>query len=186
MLKRGKEYVIATPKMVWRYEYLNEHSQNRSVITELERIINIEGPISEDLLLDKFKVIVNLSKHSAKSKRIFDLNIRYVNCKKVNELGMNFYYPNNMEYSFDYYRKSAYDIRNIEDIPLSEIKALMKDLLELHGKISLDDLNHLIANMFGVKSLVPAIEEKITLRVKEVVKNSIDFMIDSEFIKLRY
>ena len=91
-----------------------------------------------------------------------------------------------MSYNIDFYRKSSYDIRGIDDIPLNEIKALMKDLLELHGKISLDDLNHLIANMFGVRNLVASIEEKIINKVKEVVNKSVDFTMDDEFIKLRY
>ena len=186
ILKRGKEYNQVIPKRVAYYDYLSEYTPNRTVIAELERIINIEGPISEGLLLDKFKVIVNLSKHSSKSRRIFELHIRNTNCNRINELGVNFYYSKEMSYNIDFYRKSSYDIRGIDDIPLNEIKALMKDLLELHGKISLDDLNHLIANMFGVRNLVASIEEKIINKVKEVVNKSVDFTMDDEFIKLRY
>ena len=181
----GKEYVKYSPKKVCDYESLSEEKYNRYIIKELEKAIDSEGPISENLLLEIFKQMINITKMGTRVRRIFDLNMKYVyHREKFIEDKTSFYLPLNQTMdNVNYYRQSSYDIRHISDIPSCEIRWAIIDLLDAHGTLKIEELSNLLCGIFGVKNVVQTINEAISKKVYYILSTYNDFTIYNGFIK---
>lgn len=182
--KRLNKYVVYSPSKKYNYESLQYEDYYPELVGELTRCIDIEGPICEELLLERFKDILDISKAGSRVKRIFDLNIRMVNRLKNFENGSYIYYPIK-DNKCDFYRVSSIQERGISLIPPCEIKAALVDLLELQGAINKNEIIRIIGNTFGLKNVTSTTEQKITEVVNYILDNNNLFLVENDYIKLR-
>ena len=184
--KRAKDYVPYISSFRINYELLNDTTVNTRLLEEVIKIIDFEGPISYTLLLERFKVIVGVSKVGARVKRIFDNVLAKTKRVKKLELSQIVYFPNNVyENNIDYYRISKDKARDILEIPACEIKIAMIDILEVQGRIKDTEIARILAEFFGFKVLTQSTSDKLNKLIKYVIVNSSEFIIQDNYLILK-
>ena len=183
---RAKDYVPYYSLLRIDYNLLNEQVVNQKLLDEINKIIDLEGPISYTLLLERFKSITGISKVGAKAKRIFDNLLNKSTRLKKLELSQIIYFPKDVyENHIDYYRISKNKERDILEIPACEIKIAMIDILELQGRIKNAEVARILALFFGFKVLTQTTAEKLNKLIKYVLVNSNEFIIEDNYIILK-
>lgn len=182
--KRKMEYRTYDISTTINYDGLKEEVYP-NLVKYLEDTILNEGPISENLLLERFKKIINVDKAGTKVKRLFALQMNNAKVYKSYELNDVFYYPyGKSENDISYYRASSLFQRPIEAIPAAEIKNAMIDILELQGEILLNDLIKYVAYEFGVVNVTSSINEKLSLIINFILNCYNIFKKNSNLISL--
>ena len=183
---RAKDYVPYYSTLRIDYNLLNEQVVNQKLLDEINKIIDLEGPISYTLLLERFKSITGISKVGAKAKRIFDNLLNKSTRLKKLELSQIIYFPKDVyENYINYYRISKNKERDILEIPACEIKVAMIDILELQGRIKNTEVARILALFFGFKVLTQTTSEKLNKLIKYVLVNSNEFIIEDNYIILK-
>ena len=184
--KRSRKYVQYKVSKKMDYNSMSEFYVYYDVLNELKNVIDNEGPISYNLLLEKFKDIVGVSKAGAKVKRIFDMTLKQIDRVSDDDINQKIYYPVNvLKESIDYYRKSTQEDRDILDIPTCEIKQAMLDIIELQGEIKESDMAYILGDFFGMKAITQTTLDKLNKSIKYVIKTSNLFVVKNNFISIK-
>lgn len=110
----------------------------------------VEGPISLDLIKDRFKNYLSIKKWGTNVDNLFNINFIPSRYKVTKTLEKSFYWPiSNENCEIDYYRRSNYQERSLDNIPIEEYFAIMSEILLMQTDISKNDLIRLIANKFN-------------------------------------
>lgn len=181
----SKEYVKCECEIDIDYEKLTIEFVNKAIVKALTEIIDKEGPISSNILYERFKEMLKIKKVTAKSKTIFDNHLKQVKRTKVLEPNKIVYFPKGInEKDINYYRLSSSDDREITEVPLCEIKWAMVDIIEAQGNILLNDVAKIIANFFGKKVITQQINLKINQMIKYIIQTTKAFYVDREYISI--
>lgn len=184
--KRSMVYAKYNPKFIINYEYLNEYYVDNKVLSEVQNIIDLEGPIAYTLLEERFKDVVGASKTGARIKRILDNTLVKVDRYYKKELNQMVFFPKGQtENNIDYYRICDNLEREITEIPACEIRNALIDILELQGEVIFNDITHILAKFFGIKTLTSQAQEKLTKLIKFVCYNCDEFITENDYLKLR-
>lgn len=184
---RGREYQKYNTQSTISYNFLSDTKVTKELVTLLSNIIDFEGPITENILFNRYKEILNISKTTVKAKRIFDLNKVHIKKEKRMEFNQIIYYSQNQSPdNIEYYRTSSKDERDILDIPLCEIKNALIDILETQGIILLKDAARILTTFFGNKILTQNTLDKIDKIINYTIDNSNVFEIRDEYLILKH
>ena len=185
LYKRSRPYKKYIPQQIINYDLIEEETYNVNIVRQLQLIIDYEGPIAYTLLLERFKKMIGVSKVGARVKRLFDINLSKVERTKIKELNQFIFYPQNLNTNIDFYRKSNSTDRDILQVPCSEMKQAIIDILEVNGRIKMSDLSSLLGGFFGCKVMAQSIKEKINNAIKYILDTSNIFICNEEFISLK-
>jgi len=181
--KRAKEYQVCNPSLKLEYDSLSEMVYPQ-LVDELTRIIDQEGPISEIMLLEKFKEILSVTKAGVKVRRILDLNLKSVPRRVVIEPFGRMFYPNDITGdNINYYRKSTLEQRDVSLVSLGEIKSMLLDILDTQGKIFYSDTVKFIATILGYKNVTAACQLKVSRLVDAAITRFPQFVKDGQWLK---
>ncbi len=172
---RKKDYLKYKVFNSFNYENYQVERMYPELVTSLENVINYEGPISENLLLQRFKDFFGLERVGPKVKRLFNIQLRYVKSKKVAEINGYFYYPLSINLdTMDYYRTSSIYQRSLEQLPIVEVKNAMIEILKLQREITLEDMIKSVGYAFGASS----ISLQSSIKIKEMIDYILAFYKD--------
>lgn len=130
--------------------YFNKIYYFNDLVNYFDKLIEVEGPISLDLIKDRFKNYLSIKKWGTNVDNLFNINFIPSRYKVTKTLEKSFYWPiSNENCEIDYYRRSNYQERSLDNIPIEEYFAIMSEILLMQTDISKNDLIRLIANKFN-------------------------------------
>jgi hypothetical protein len=147
--------------------------------TNLQNIIDVEGPISYNLIKDYIvKNTNNITKASAKFDKFLRNELNYVFTDTTIDLDekgkpIEFFWPKGMNYNLSFFRLSN---RDINDIPKEEIAAAMRQILKLQGRITLNDLFKATLEVFNM-------DLKLNQKVKSKLNQAYKFGFEKGFLE---
>ncbi len=188
-----KKYMVAIP-YTYNIHYKNSLHYHRELVNYLNDLIKVEGPISLDLIKERFKELIDVKKWGTNVEILFNANFSAVN-KIVNySLTKRFFWPpDTTEFVLKNYRKSPYYIRTLDNIPLEEYIVALDEIMFEQNDIALVDAIKLLASKFSYQKISDVTNEILTKVIKEICdKNASRFKLyvndlDNEIhIKINY
>lgn len=164
----SKEYICYN-KIVERPDGIRcDFDGNLEIVKE---ILDLEAPISEELLYNRFANATGFSRAGCNIKQTVIDALNSLHAKK-NQNGSGeifFFWKNNQSSTLTYYRVGGEKPREFQNIPKEEIFVAIKEVLENHGIISVSELKQCVAGCFGVKA--------VKRRVSETIEDAIDYYV---------
>ena len=121
-----------------KIRYDNDLGFDYNVIGLINKIIEIEGPVSFETMKLRVKEHSNIQVMSEKAKnRLINL-LNSFDSQKSYDQTQEFFWPKESNKTLDYFRTNSN--RDIYDIPKEEILAAMIQIINVQGSLSLDDL----------------------------------------------
>ena len=114
--------------------------------------------------------------------------------KRTFSLNKEFYWPiDTTDFTLKKYRRSNYEIRSLDNIPIEEYIVAINDILYLQNDLSLNDAIRILANKFGYQKLndqvIPLLRQ-VYLEVVRLRENLITIYINEndgiEHVKINY
>ncbi len=169
----------ATNEYDYKNRYINEIYYHEELKKFLQNLINNEGPISLDIIKDRFKDYINVKKWGNNVENLFIINFRGIEAKISKTLEKEFYWPIDVpNFKIEYYRKSSYLERSLENIPIEEFKVVINDILMIQNDLSFDDLIRLIAIKFGYSKITDSTYSFLSKIINEAINRNNDKIDD--------
>ncbi len=112
-----------------RIMYNSEKGFSSEIISYLNNLFNVEGPISYDKVVEKIKERSNIKQMSQKAKQAINDTLKNFILRTTNDQNQYFYWPENSLKEMNYFRIGG--DRNLFDIAKEEILEVMREVLAM-------------------------------------------------------
>ena len=140
-----------------------------SVVERLQKVIDIEAPISYDRLVKKVLRSFDIARISTATQEFIEKALKKIVAKNNKQNGVKYYWRNDQNPDEYYIYRTETDIsdkRSMDDISQQEIKNAVCRTLGLNGAMARDDLNRAAVKVMGFARISPAIVEAIDRGIK--------------------
>jgi len=159
-----------------------------NAISVLKNVIEIEGPISERLLKERYKDAFGIGRLGTIETKAFYSYLSQVDCIMKSTSEQTFYYPVSLDPDkYDTYRSRESDSSiMLNDIGYREIGNCAYDLLKEQGEISLEDLYRLILKEFGFNVLNEKAKSYLKKAIQwNILNRSLFYVNEQKHVLLR-
>jgi very-short-patch-repair endonuclease len=170
---RAKPYMICRLEIVASYDsgdFLFFRNKDK-IISQIEQILNIESPISRDLLCKRVLDAWGIERLGSRISSYFDkmfLNIRMLSTDQENNI---IFWKNNNPDNFTIYRVASQesDKRNADDLPVEEVANGVLEILLNQISLSKSDLIRETAGLFGYSRIGTNVEMAMSLGIEMAI-----------------
>lgn len=148
--------------------YFDIYSESKSKEQIIREILDMEAPISEELLRNRFANAMGLSRAGNKIQDDMYKCLRNIGAKKnKNYAGSKIFYWNVNQFiegrliELTYYRIGGEKPRSMDDVPKEEIFVAIKEVLTNNGPMFKEELKRFVARAFEIKSVGRKVDETI-------------------------
>lgn len=129
----------------------------------VKRILELEAPISEEVLYNRFANAVGLSRAGSRVQQTVISSLKRIGARRNANFKETklFFWMNGQGPALEYYRVGGAKPREMDDVPKEEIFVAIKEALTNHGAISVDELKSCVAECFGYKAVRSKVSEAI-------------------------
>ncbi len=173
---RQQAYVSAAQETAGTAEGYADHNQLQKVRKTVVRYLIAEAPISRKLLMKKTFADWGVSRTTSRTEDIFDQAVQGISCGRTKEREATFYWRADQDpEAYDSYRGADQNgvFRGIEDVPSQEIRAALKDILEMQVSLSREDLMKAAAKSFGCPRMGSTIESVVGYALDDGIERGI-------------
>ena len=196
IIDNSEPYVRIFKNLYHNYNsyYKDRLYAHNELIDYLDEVIRVEGPISLELIKERFKDAIQIKKWGNNVEKLFNANFKQAKMKRTFSLNKEFYWPiDTTDFTLKKYRRSNYEIRSLDNIPIEEYIVAINDILYLQNDLSLNDAIRILANKFGYQKLndqvIPLLKQ-VYLEVVRLRENLITIYINEndgiEHVKINY
>mgnify|MGYP002524096903 FL=1 len=143
------------------YSMVNVNSSLSGIISS---ILSIEAPISDELLKKRLRNIYKIGRISPQKYQIILSRLKEIGATPIDFDNITYWWPSSLlSSSITSYRVG--EDRSMVDIPYEELKVCIQDIVDLQGRLTIDDLCKEVLHLFGFEAL--------TERSKKHIKQAI-------------
>lgn len=161
---------------------------NKTILEKIEKILQVEAPISRNLLCKRVLSAWGVSRMGARLERRFEELFSVMKLTTTNSNDLIFYWEKEQIPSeFNLFRVPSDEAsrRNIEDICAQEISNAVRYVLESQVSLLKADLVRETYKLFGFSRGSAAIERCVMEGIDRAVENGIVYVDDSERVVLK-
>lgn len=149
---------------------------------QIQRIIQNEGPIHAELILRRVAQEWGFARVASRIRRIIEANLPKAQAKTDLD-GTPIFWPQQLDpSSYHHYRNAPAELRKLEEVPPTEIKNALLDILEKHISFPAEALAKEIASHLGVSRVTQAAQDHITPTIQQLVENQTLILKDQTYL----
>lgn len=155
-------------------ESIYDSDYRQVLINQLQEIIQVESPISQNHLFRKILRLWNTQRSSVKiSSYLTELVKELPDVKESGGSPIFYWEKNQLAAGLTSYRDNSIEKRSIEDIAPEEIEVALREILTNNLSLLREDLIRAVARLFGFA--------KVGSQIVEIIGNSVEKLIEQGF-----
>ncbi len=158
-----------TPISYANSEMLYEFKNRNLIKQQIQSLVEIEAPISKNLLYKKVLQAWNTSRAGARLDKHLEEIIKEMNLLQTTH-HQPFYWSNNI--NLDFYRSNDIEKRNLEDIAPEEIFVALEEVVANNLSIEEDELLRYLSRTFGFAKVGKQIDNLLRYVIDGAVQNA--------------
>jgi len=165
-------------------EFFDQRIKSK-LIDQIQKVIEIEAPISHELLSRKILNAWGISRLGVRLNEYLSKLYSQLKLKTTNQNGLYFYWRNDQDpQNYNQFRVAGADDpkRNVEDLAKEEITNGIKEVLATQFSLPNEDLIKEVARIFGYNRLGGNVEDMMKLGINFALKSEIIINQNGRFV----